>query len=98
MLTAFLLTEADNRNVMIGFSVPKRQVPLAAHRIRIRRLMREAVRRHVAGIVQEAELHKTGVRIVLMFKRDQSRNLLRLTLGDIEPAWIDIQQRIVNAL
>jgi ribonuclease P protein component len=97
-LTAFLVTDAKDRNVLIGFSVPKRQVPLAAHRIRIKRLMREAVRKHFAEIVTEAEQHKLGAKIVLMFKRDQSRDLLRLTLRDIEPAWIDLQHRIVKAL
>lgn len=98
MLTAFVVWDTEKKDVLIGFSVPKRQVPLAAHRIRIKRLMREAVRKHFAAVVTEAEQRKLGAKIVLMFKRDQSWDLLRLTLRDIEPAWIDLQHRIVKAL
>lgn len=98
MLTAFVLTNADDTWVMIGFSVPKRQVPLAAHRNRIKRLMREAARKHLSVIAEEAERRKRGARIVLMFKRDHAGDILRLTLHDMETAWADLQQRILKAL
>lgn len=98
MLTAFVLTDAETMDVSIGFSVPKRQVPLAAHRFRIKRLLREAVRKHFDAVVTEAHHRQHGARIVLMFKRDHSKDITRLTLHDIEPAWIDIQQRILKAL
>ncbi len=98
LLTAFLLTDADDRNVLIGFSVPKKQVPLAAHRIRIKRLMRETVRKDLAGVITAAEERGIGARIVLMFRRDRSHDILRLTLQDLEPAWADLRQRILKAL
>jgi len=98
MLTAYVAMDADDMNVVIGFSVPKKQVPLAAHRLRIKRLMREAVRKHIAGIIADARQRTIGVKIVLMFKRDKSKDLTRLTLHDLEPTWIDIQQRIRKAL
>jgi ribonuclease P protein component len=98
MLTAFVLTNADEMDVMIGFSVPKRQVPLAAHRNRIKRLMREAVRKHLSVITGEAERRKRGARIVVMFKREHAGDILRLTLHDMETVWTDLQQRILKAL
>ncbi|NUN68115.1 MAG: ribonuclease P protein component [Bacteroidetes bacterium] len=98
LLTAFLLTNADDRKVLIGFSVPKKQVPLAAHRNRIKRLMREVVRRDFSGVITAAEGKDLGARIVLMFRRDRSHDILRLTLHDLEPVWTDLRQRILKAL
>ena len=98
MLTAFLLTGTDDRRMMIGFSVPKKQVPGAVDRNRIKRLMRESVRKNIHEL-KTAASHKTGgARIVVMFRRHKSTDLRRLSLHDIEPSWHDLHRRILEAL
>ncbi len=98
MLTAFLLTGEDDGTVSVGFSVPKKLVPLAAQRNRIRRLMREAVRKHLHDGLAAPRPGKKGASIVLMFKKEKNRDLQRLSLRDVEPAWCELQQRILKAL
>lgn len=82
----------------MGFSVPKKRVPLAANRNRIKRLMREAVRKHFGELRSFAGKKNTGVTIVVMFKAEKQLDIKRLTLHDIEPSWIDLQQQILKAI
>lgn len=97
LLSAFVLSSKDDMTVQIGFAVPKKQVPLAARRNRIKRLMREAVRMQFMPFADELRTRGAGARIVLMFRRPASRDILRLTLHEITSAWSDLQLRIRNA-
>lgn len=60
--------------------------------------MREAVRKHVQEIVSAAQQKECGAQIVLMFKREKTRDISRLMLGDLEPSWLDLQQRILTTI
>jgi ribonuclease P protein component len=98
LLTGFLLTDAKDGKITIGFSVPKKRVPLAADRNRIKRLMRESARRTFAEISSAARKKNIGAKIVLMFKGEKNKPIRRLTLRDMDSAWLDIQQQILKSL
>lgn len=98
MLTAYYLVADGDGHTRIGFSVPKKQVPGAAQRIRIKRLMREAVRKHIWHLIAFAKEKAIGTTVVLMFKKGKTREIARITLNDVESDWIDLQQRITKAL
>ena len=98
LLTGFVLTNTSERNISVGFSVPKKRVSLAVNRNRIKRLIREAVRKHIGEVISAAKEKNIGVEIVVMFKREKQRDIKRLTLHDIEPVWIEIQQQILKTL
>ncbi|MFA5834196.1 MAG: ribonuclease P protein component [Bacteroidota bacterium] len=98
MLTGFLLTDTNDKNIAIGFSVPKKRVPLAVDRNRIRRLMRECVREHSGELFTTFREKNVGAKIVLMFKGEKNKQIDRLALRDVVPAWLVIQQQILKAL
>ena len=101
LLTGFVLTdgsEASEPAVSFGFSVPKKRVPLAADRNRIRRLMRESVRRHREEFVAALLTRTSGAKIVLMYRGEKNTRVKHLMLHDVEPAWLGIQQQILKAI
>ena len=85
----------DSRNILVGFSVPKKRVLLAVHRNRVKRLMREAVRKHLPLLHEKIFLKEISFQIVVMFKGSRSTDIDTLSLHDFEPEWIDLQQKIL---
>ncbi len=101
LLTGFVLTDVSDPSdlkIEIGFSVPKKRVPLAADRNRIRRLMKESVRKHRDEFFAAVREKQTGAKIVLMYRGEKNTQVDRLMLHDVEPAWLGIQQQILKAL
>lgn len=98
LLSAFVLKDASKKNLLIGFSVPKKRVPLAANRNRIRRLIREAVRKNLNEAQTTAQRKNIGADIIVMFKGDKETDIRRLQLRDIEPEWVRIQEQILQTL
>lgn len=98
LLTGFVLTDGSDAAVSFGFSVPKKRVPLAADRNRIRRLMRESVRKHREEFVAAVLMKTSGAKIVLMYRGEKNTRVKHLMLCDVEPAWLGIQQQILKAL
>ena len=98
LLSAFVLKDTTKKHVLIGFSVPKKRIALAVNRNRIRRLMRETVRKHFYEVQMIVLEKNIGVDIVVMFKGDKNSDIHRLKLQGIEPEWIRIQQEILQTL
>ena len=84
----------DSEKIIIGFSVPKKRVLLAVHRNRIKRLMRESVRKHLPLLRESILLKEISFQIVLMFRGNRSTDIDSLSLHDFEPEWIEVQQKI----
>jgi ribonuclease P protein component len=89
----FNAAKEESRNIVsIGFSVPKKRVPLAVHRNKVRRLMREAVRKNFHEILFSNKQY--NVRIVVMFKGGAQHIDGHLSAGAIEEEWKKLQQQI----
>lgn len=78
--------------IFIGFSVPKKRIQLAVHRNRIRRLMREAVRKNFHDL--KCSDGQYTVQIVVMFKGSGKEAAKELTAETIEQDWKKLQQHI----
>jgi ribonuclease P protein component len=98
LLSVFVVNDAGKKMVSVGFSVPKKRVALAVHRNRIRRLIREAVRKNFESVQTTAEKKNIGMDIVVIYRGDKNADIHRLKLRDIEPEWIRIQQQILQTL
>ena len=99
LLTGYVSAQPNTKpDAVIGFTVSKKRTPLAVHRNRIKRLMREAVRKHFYEIRQTAQQKKLNVEIVISYRGNRNTDIERLSLHQIEPEWILIQQRILEML
>ncbi len=88
----------NKKDLWVGISVPKKRIVLAVNRNRIKRLIREAVRRNFKELQTGAVEKNIGAGIVVIFKGDNNSDTRRLKLQDIEPVWIKIQQQILQAI
>ncbi len=82
--------------VRIGFAVPKKIASSAALRNRIRRLMRESVRREKETLWNGLREHKRTATLVLMLRRHDPATLKRLTLNDIAGEWQSMAPKILS--
>lgn len=82
----------------IGFTVSKKKAPLAVQRNRIKRLLKEAVRKHFYKLRQAAIEKKIRIEIVISYRGNRDTNINRLSLHDIEPEWVSFQRRILEML
>ena len=60
--------------------------------------MREAVRKHFYQIRERAAQKKLNVEIVVSYRGNKNADVKRLSLLQIEPEWMLIQQRILEML
>lgn len=97
-LTSYVISrQSDHPGAMIGFTVSKKRTPLAVERNRIKRLMRETVRKHFSTIISEAKSKKVAVEIVVSYKGEKEKTPA-LTVHDLEPEWIQHQQQVMEKL
>jgi ribonuclease P protein component len=99
LLTGYVLVRSSvESDSVIGFAVTKKRVPLAVQRNRIKRIMKESVRKNFYEISQMAEFHKVAVEIVLSYSGKKETDYRRLKLQDIETDWLSIQKNILKLL
>lgn len=99
VLTAYVeVVRAEKGGAVIGFAVAKKRVPLAVRRNRIRRLMREAVRKGFRAVQESAEEKNEQVCVVLSYKGRAGTDPRRMTLSVIEPDWTALRARILEKL
>lgn len=97
-LTSYVVSRpSDHPSAMIGFTVSKKRTPLAVQRNRIKRLIKETVRKHFSAIISEAKSKKVSVEIVVSYKGEKQK-LPTLKEHDLEPEWMQHQQQILEKL
>ncbi len=74
--------------------MPKRKVRMAVHRNRIKRLLREAVRKTLQDLEHSIALKEKKIEIILMFKGNQSAAMKNLTAENVELEWRTIHDEI----
>jgi RNase P protein component len=89
---------AEKPAVLFGFAVSKKLIPLAVRRNSIRRLMREAVRKHFAELKMVAEEKKLSVEIVISFRAEEKETAATISQQEIESGWIQLQRQISTLL
>lgn len=90
--------EAGNRTIAVGFSVPKKIIPLAVHRNAIRRLIREAVRKHIHELEDTLKINNKKVDVVLMIKNNRLTRDREISADVFEDDWLIFQREIEKML
>lgn len=98
LLSVFVLKDVNKKDLLVGISVPKKRIALAVNRNRIKRLIREVVRKNFEEVQTDVLRKNIGANIVVIFKGDKSCDPSRLKLQSIEPEWIRIQEQILQTL
>ena len=97
-MSVFVLKDVNKKDLLVGISVPKKRIALAVNRNRIKRLIREVVRKNFEEVQTDVLRKNIGANIVVIFKGDKSCDPSRLKLQSIEPEWIRIQEQILQTL
>jgi ribonuclease P protein component len=92
VLLTTIETERHNSTIAIGFSVPKRIIPLAVHRNRIKRIMREAVRKDFQTLKTRRQFE--SMEIVLMYKGRPLHEDNDVSLSSFISEWQKIRQKV----
>ncbi|HTR80459.1 MAG TPA: ribonuclease P protein component [Bacteroidota bacterium] len=81
--------------VRVGFAVPRKVVPLAVDRNRIKRYMREAFRKNKIELHTTADKRDLQIVLVLVFKKSSSQaNVRMVRYASIERDLVDIVAKI----
>ena len=79
----------------MGFAVPKKKIPSAADRNRIRRLMREVYRMNRSTLRAGMKGAARDLRIVLVFQHNGGTPLHEFSFESVRRSWIDIAAKIL---
>lgn len=95
-LTAVTLaeSEADPASVQVGVTIAKRIAPRAVVRNRVKRLLRESVRRQVALRGEQLQARRIS-RIVFNWRQAPS-SAMKLHLADVEPYISDAFDKLLR--
>lgn len=90
-----LIQPSEKPHVVIGFTVSKKLISLAVDRNRIKRLMREAVRKHFFALKILAREKRLSLEIVVSY-RGKKGDTATLTANEIEREWIQLQRQLMD--
>ncbi|MCX6137599.1 MAG: ribonuclease P protein component [Ignavibacteriales bacterium] len=93
-------TKSNNRSagVKTGFAVPKKRVPRAVDRNRIKRLMREAYRMKATILRVAADEYTRDLRIVLVYQQRSSPVSHGASLRSLQEDWNEIAAKILASM
>jgi ribonuclease P protein component len=90
-------TADDQPVVQVGFVVPKKVVPLAATRNRLKRLLRESYRKNKASLYEASRDKRLSFAIVVMIQKSTNENMRRLPYATVENEWNSLMSKIISS-
>ena len=91
-------TEKDMPPVRVGFAVPRRDVPLAVDRNKLKRFMREAFRINKELLHQAAGKAELQLALVFIFRNRKGANVRRIRYASIENNVKDMMSKIISTI
>jgi ribonuclease P protein component len=90
--------EAGAPAVLAGFTVPRRDVPLAVGRNKLKRLMREAFRTNKMRLVEAVQKTDLQLSIVFLYKQKSGTDIRRVHYAHVESELKDMTAKIISMI
>jgi ribonuclease P protein component len=84
--------------VLTGFTVPRRDVPLAVDRNKLKRLMREAFRTNKMGLCEAVQKTDLQLSIVFLYKQKRGTDVWRVHYTQVENELKDMTAKIISII
>jgi ribonuclease P protein component len=91
-------TEKNAPAVRVGFAIPRRDVPLAVERNKLKRFMREAFRANKELLHEAASIAELQLALVFIFRNRRGANVRRIRYASIENDVKDVMSKIISMM
>jgi ribonuclease P protein component len=87
------LSRNKKSSLCVGFAVPKKRMPLATKRNRIKRLMREVFRKNKEQLYNALDANRR-ISVVIMY-RGEEKTVSKISYDEVEREWKELVPQII---